>query len=306
MFYLIAILPAALLLVIGLPNDAHAWGAGTHLQLGTAILGNLAMLPQSLAAVIGRFPNDFLYGCIAADITIGKKFTHYLLHCHRWRVGLKVLANAGPEPQQACAYGYLSHLAADTVAHNYFIPYKIMRSFSSLTLKHAYWEMRFENFVDKEIWETGKKISQENYRENDLMLRRVISDTIFSFGTNKRIFNSILLVSRLEKWQQVLQTLSDSSRFALDESDCGEYMNLAMEASLDFLNNMENSRFFLSDPTGERALQAADAVRKNLRLLYKTGKLTKLQAQEELDDIKLKLREAICAPAMLLEILSRG
>jgi hypothetical protein len=181
-----------------------------------------------------------------------------------------------------------------------------MRSFSSLTLKHAYWEMRFENFVEKEIWETGKIISQENYRVNDLMLRRVISDTIFSFGMNKRIFNSILLVSRLEKWQQVLRTLSDSSRFALDESDCGEYMNLSLEASLDFLNNMENSRFFQADPTGERALQAADAVRKNLRLLYKTGKVTKLQAQEELEDIKLKLKEAICAPEMLLEILSRG
>lgn len=304
MLSLLVILPAALLLIICTPHEALAWGAGIHLQLGMAVLNNLQYLSPSISAVIGEFPHDFLYGCIAADITIGKKFTHYLLHCHRWRIGLKVLENAGATPQKACAYGYLSHLAADTVAHSYFVPYKIMRSFSTLTLKHAYWEMRFENFVDKDIWETGRKISLENYQANDVLLRRVLSDTIFSFGTNKRIFNSILLVSRLEKWQQVLQTLSDSSRYALEETDRDEYMGLSQEAVFDFLNRCEESPYFLADPTGERALLAAEAVRKNLRLLYRSGKLSKNQAQEELDAIKVKLREAICVPERLLEILS--
>jgi len=304
MHYLLVSLLAALLLIICTPHEALAWGAGIHLQMGLAVLNNLQALPPSIAAVIGEFPHDFLYGCIAADITIGKKFTHYLLHCHRWRIGLKVLENAGAAPQKSCAYGYLSHLAADTVAHSYFVPYKIMRSFSSLTLKHAYWEMRFENFVDKDIWETGRKISRENYQANDALLRRVLSDTIFSFGTNKRIFNSILLVSRLEKWQQVLQTLSDTSRYALEETDRDEYMGLAQEAVFDFLNRFEESPFYLADPTGERALATAEAVRKNIRLLYRSGKLTKDQAQEELDGIKVKLREAICVPERLTEILS--
>ncbi|MBT0653601.1 zinc dependent phospholipase C family protein [Geomobilimonas luticola] len=295
---------AALLLIICTPADALAWGGGIHLQLGTAVLNNLTAVRPAVAAVIGAYPYDFLYGCLAADITIGKKFTHYLLHCHRWQVGMKVLGYAGPDPQKACAYGYLSHLAADTIAHNYFVPFKVMRSFASLTLKHAYWEMRFENFVEREIWETARKISQENYRANDAMLRKVLSDTIFSFGTNKRIFNSILLVSRLEKWQQVLQTLSDTSRYNLEESDREEYMGLAQEAVFDFLNEMEESRYFHADPTGERALVTAEAVRKNLRLLYRSGKLTKEQALEQLDGMKGKLREAIWEPDQLLRILS--
>ena len=298
------ILPIVLLLVICIPHEALAWGAGIHLQLGSAVLNNLQAIRPALAAIIGEFPHDFLYGCIAADITIGKKFTHYLLHCHRWRIGLKILENAGLDAQKACAYGYLAHLAADTVAHNYFVPYKVMRSFSTLTLKHAYWEMRFENFVDKEIWDTARKISLENYRQNDALLRQVLSDTIFSFGTNKRIFNSILLVSRVEKWQQVLQTLSVSSRYGLEEIDRDEYMSLAQEAVFDFLNGIEDSRFFHADPTGERALATAEAVRKNLRLLYRSGKLTKPQALEQLEEIKGKLREAICQPELLLQILS--
>src|SRR5512135_2137169 len=104
------IIPAALLLIIFFPHEALAWGAGIHLQLGSAVLANLQTLEPAMAAVIGDFPHDFLYGCIAADIIIGKKFTHYLLHCHRWRVGMRVLQNADTPAHKACAYGYLSHL----------------------------------------------------------------------------------------------------------------------------------------------------------------------------------------------------
>jgi hypothetical protein len=302
--FFIFILPITFLLVICIPHEALAWGAGIHLQLGSVVLANLQAIEPAMAAVIGEFPHDFLYGCIAADITIGKKFTHYLLHCHRWRVGMKILENAGTPAHKACAYGYLSHLAADTVAHNYFVPYKIMLGFSTLTLKHTYWEMRFETFVDKEIWEAGRQVSKENYRANDALLRRVLSDTLFSFGTNKRIFNSILLVSRLEKWQQVLKTLSDSSRYILEENDREEYMNIAQDAVFDFLNKRELSRYFQADPTGERALQSAEMVRKNLRLLYRSGKITKDQALEQLAELKGRLRAAICVPEQLLQILS--
>lgn len=302
MFILLA---AAVLLVMVLPQQAFAWGAGIHLQLGMNVLSNLEALQPSVAAIIGNHPFDFLYGTIAADITIGKKFTHYLQHCHRWRMGHKILERAGDEAELALAYGYLSHLAADCIAHNYFVPYKVMRSFSALTLKHAYWEMRFENYVDKEVWETGRKVSREHFSKNDHLLQKVLSDTIFSFATNKRIFNSILLVSRLEKWQSILQTLSDNSRYAMEDSDREEYMQLAQEAVYDFLNHDEESRFYRADPTGERALAAAEAVRKNLRLLYRSGKITKPQAYTELAELKIKLREAICEPELLQQILSR-
>ncbi|ABB32890.2 hypothetical protein GeomeDRAFT_0408 [Geobacter metallireducens RCH3] len=300
------ILPIFLLIILFVPANAFAWGAGIHLQLGTAVINNLQAVSPAVAAVVGAFPHDFLYGCIAADITLGKKFTHYLQHCHRWRIGMKVLEYAWNPPQKACAYGYLAHLAADTVAHNYYVPAKTMESFSTLTLKHAYWEMRLETYVDQEIWETGKKVATENYKANDALLRNVLSDTLFSFGTNKRIFNSILLVSRLEKWQQVLKTLSDTSRYTLEEDDRSEYLDLAEEAVFDFLNRLEESRYFQADPTGERALATAEAVRKNLRLLYNAGKITKEDAVAQVDAMRARLREAIWEPEKLLQILSKG
>jgi len=292
---------AALLLF---PHDAFAWGSGIHLQIGSGVLENLQALRPAVASVIGAYPFDYLYGCIAADITIGKKFTHYLLHCHRWQVGLRVLEHAETDAQRSCAFGYLSHLAADTIAHNYYIPYKLMLSFPTLTLKHTYWEMRFETFVDRETWDVGKKVAKEHFRENDALLSRELSDTLFSFGTNKRIFNSILLLSRFEKLQQVSRSLTGASRYPLTESDREEYMNLARDAVFDFLSEREQSRSFHADPTGERALAAAETVRRNFRTRYLTRKITRKQAAEQLLELKPRLRTAIWEPHKLLEILS--
>jgi hypothetical protein len=222
-----------------------------------------------------------------------------MLNCHRWRIGQKVLQAARTNNERACAYGYLCHLAADVVAHNYYVPYKIMRSFDTVTMKHAYWEMRFETFVAKDIWETAQNVCRADQLANDALLRGVLTNTIFSFGTNKHIFNSIMLVSRLEKWQQVMRTLSNNSRYQLAESDRDDYLTLTEEAVYGFLQHPQDAEILLADPTGERALAMAEAVRKNLRLLYRSGKLTKSEGLEQVEQLRIKLRQAIHAPELL-------
>ena len=288
--------------VLLVPEQACAWGGGFHLQLGVSVLNNLSVLSPDVAAVLASHPRDFLYGCISADITLGKKFTDYMLNCHRWRIGRKVLQAARTDSERACAYGYLCHLAADVIAHNYFVPYKIMRSFSTVTMKHAYWEMRFETFVGKDIWETAQDVCSTDQRANDELMRSVLTTTIFSFGTNKRIFNSIMLLSRLKKWQKVMQTLSDNSRHVLSDEDRDEYQELTMAAVFRFLQHPQESELLQADPTGERALAMAEAVRKNLRLLYKNGRLTRAEGLEQVELLRIKLRQALDNPELLEEI----
>ena len=289
-------------LTLACPVSAEAWGGGVHLQVGLGILAHLELLPPATAALLSVHPLDYLYGCIAADIIVGKKFTHYLLHCHRWSVGKKVLASAGSDAERACAHGYLSHLAADVIAHNYYVPYKIMRSFAVAAMKHTYWEMRFETFVDQETWERAREVCGADQRANDTLLRGVVAPTLFSFGTNKKIFDSIMLLSRLEKWQHVMRTLSGSSRYQLVEEDRDEYMRLTEEAVLDYLQQMEESELLLADPTGERALAMATAFRGNLRLLFKGGRISKIEGMEQVESIKGKLRLAIHHPEILKEL----
>ena len=285
-----------------IPTDALAWGGGIHLQLGVQVLANPGVLPGDLTALLAAHPKDFLYGCLAPDITLGKKYTHYLLNCHRWGIGRTLLKEADTDHQRACAYGYLCHLAADTVAHNYYVPYKIIRSFPTITMKHTYWEMRFEAFVEKDIWELARTVCRADRRANDVLLRNVLTTTLFSFGTNKRIFSSIMVLSRMERLQKIMQTLSQRSRYQLAEADRDEYMQLAKEAMLDFLQNPEDSKFLRVDPTGKRALAAADRLRKSMRLRLKSGFMSKSEGFEEVEAVRSTLRNSLHNPELLKKL----
>ncbi len=301
-WFIPAILISAALLLF--PSAALAWGIGVHLQTGAWILDNLGQLPEHLRMLLAAYPNDYLYGCISADITLGKKYTHYLRHCHSWRMGRKILEQAKTDPHQACAYGYLSHLAADTVAHSYFVPFKLMRTYNTVLLKHAYWEMRFEAHVSPEIWPLARSIGRKDFSENDKLMRGILADTIFSFGTNKRLFNSLLLLNRLQQYQKVLRSLANTSKWAITAADQKEYLGLTNQATLSFLQDIDGSPFCKADPTGERALNTAIIIRKNLNTLWLDGKLRESDAEEMLGIIKTRLKESICQPDDLLTLLS--
>jgi hypothetical protein len=286
------------------PGEAFAWGIGVHLQLGSHLLANLEALPPLLQTLLSAHSQDYLYGCISADITLGKKFTHYLQHCHSWRMGRKVLDAAQSAPQKACAYGYLSHLAADTIAHSYFVPFKMVRTFNTVMLKHTYWEMRSEAHVPPETWALARTIARQRFNDNDTLLRGVLSDTIFSFATNKRLFNSLLLLNRLQQWQKMLRSLDHSSKWTLNPAEQEEYLALAREAGLSILCQMEESPYWKADPTGERALNAAKMLRKNLNLLWLDGKLPVKEGEAILADLRPRFREGITHPDDLLDLLS--
>jgi len=304
MKWLTRICALSILSSLTFPAESFAWGIGVHLQSGAWILDNLTLLPESLRLLLSKHPNDYLYGCISADITLGKKYTHYLKHCHSWRMGFQILDRAKSEGQQACAYGYLSHLAADTIAHSYFVPYKLIRTYNTALLKHTYWEMRFEAHVDPKTWPLARLIGRKNFSENDAMMRSVLADTIFSFGTNKRIFNSLLLLNRLQQYQKMLRSLANTSKWAISPQDQQEYLKLTQEAVLSMLQDIESSPFLSADPTGERAIGAAEMIRKNLHTLWLNGKINEDDANRMLDVLRARLRDGICQPDDLLALLS--
>lgn len=293
-----------ILCLVLLPEQACAWGGGTHLAVGLEVLKRFAELPHPLAELLLRHPNDFLYGCLAADITVGKKFTHYLLNCHRWGVGERVLQISETDPQRACAYGYLCHLAADVVAHNYYVPFKTVRSFATVALRHTYWELRFEAFVDPAVWKRARIICKNGRTLDDELLRRVVTPTIFSFGTSKRIFNSILLLSRLERWQKLIRGLSGRSRHRLVDAERREYLDATMEAVMDLLIHGPHASCRLLDPTGEDALSVSQEIRRTLRGQYHMGMLSREEGIERVESLRPLFRQALHQPELLRELCS--
>src|SRR6187431_538810 len=84
-----AILEAALLALL-VPAPLLAWTPGTHVFLGDALLRNLSLVPPNIAALLTAFPADFLYGSIAADTSIAKKYADVGRHCHSWHIGMEI------------------------------------------------------------------------------------------------------------------------------------------------------------------------------------------------------------------------
>src|SRR5919202_1106077 len=78
----LAIVVAAVAAVALLPASAYAWTPGTHIFLGEAVLGSLGQLPHAVAELLRAYPYDFLYGSIAADTSIAKKYAPVGRHCH--------------------------------------------------------------------------------------------------------------------------------------------------------------------------------------------------------------------------------
>lgn len=292
-----------IILLALIPQNSYAWGFGVHLQLGCQLLGQLHYIPAHLQQILANFPADYLYGCMSADITIGKKYTHYLKHCHSWQIGDKILAHATNDAQRACAYGYLSHLAADTIAHSYMVPFKMVRSYNTMFLKHTYWELRFESHIPEEVWHHAKNLAQYDFSQHDELLRHVLANTLFSFGTNKHLFNSMVLISRIRRWRKMLNFIDKRSRWQVSIVERDKYLTLAQQAMISVLSN-PLSPYRQADPAGERALYIAKQLRTNLNQLWLDGKLPEEQSDKLIRELKVKFRHAITQPHELLDLLS--
>jgi hypothetical protein len=279
------------------PALAQAWGPGAHLDFGMQVLQGLAFLAPMLRDLLRANSEDYLYGCIAADIIVGKNLAPYRDHCHNWQVGLKLLDAARTEPQKALVYGFLTHLAADTIAHNYYVPYKTVESFHTRVARHTYWELRFDQVAHatEGVWDTLRRIGRHKFPDHDDFLGHVLGDSsrLFSFRTSQRVFNSFLLLSRLKRWRQMNTLVAQRSLLPLTAEEVAECNRLAQEAIFSFLIDGEASRTVATDPTGARNLRLAKVIRRELKVLARARRFDEARWPEMALLLRERFRAAI-------------
>jgi zinc dependent phospholipase C len=254
------------------PGEAHAWGPVTHLVHGSQILQQLSSLAPALQEILRRHRLPYLYGCIAADIMHAKKFTSSLYtHCHCWPVGWQIVESARTEREEAFAWGYVSHLAADVLSHNHFVPVQMVVSFEARSARHLYWEARFDAAQRRDRWRLIRSVLDHRYADCDSLVERVVERTLFSFRTNKRIFNSVMALQQAAQWQRMVRGLGARSRYPLRASEVERFNRLCNTAIHDLLVRGRQSASQAADPTGRDSLDRAAALRRKLRSLQRRG-----------------------------------
>jgi hypothetical protein len=277
-----------------LPGEAHAWGPVTHLVHGATVLSRLTTLAPALQEILRTNADAYLYGCVGADIIQAKKFTRDLrYHCHSWNVGWQVLANSRNDAERAFAYGYLTHLAGDVYSHNYFVPLQLIVSFRARALKHVYWEARFDAMQPPADWRRVRAVVSQVYPGCDDLMERTVERTLFSFKTNKRIFNSVMALHRFEQWRRLMQRVGTRSRYPLTHDDVAHYDDLCGAAALDMLHHGTGARCVSADPTGRENIARADAIRKRLRTLRRRRELTPSMHDAILEKVVPELKAAM-------------
>lgn len=285
---LVYIIISALIFLL-IPENAFAWGPGTHIEITFSLLEKLGMIAPAIRTIIAGREEWFVYGSVAADIVVGKKFAGEHDHCHNWRVGQLVLKAAKTDRERAAAYGYLSHLAADVVAHNYYIPYKIIKNYRARLLSHTYWEMCFDMHVRQGVWEKMTRMITGDFSPFDHLLENVLKRALFSFKTSKTIFSSILALQRFKQFRRTFAVYARKSKFKLDTDDITHYMRLALQSSFELLVNPKNAQCLKGDPTGAYKIEYANM----LRWRIKNALSHKIINSRDVDQLLILTKQAL-------------
>jgi hypothetical protein len=257
----------AILAVLFCSDLALAWGPGTHVKFAYDILSNLWALPPAVAALISANKRFFVYGNVATDTVLAKKMSKVKQVCHQWSTGFSLLDSAHTDKGRAFAYGYLAHLAADTIAHNKFLPRQMAVSRSTISFGHFYWELRADAEISTDHWESLRRALHLRYEEPEQLLEAHLKNTLLSFKTNRFLFRQINLIAAEESWRRSVGFWSKLSRHGLDTGILNHYHDESLDRIVDLLNHKDRSRVLHDDPNGNWSLAYAKAQRRQLRQL---------------------------------------
>jgi hypothetical protein len=255
------LLAIALALCCALP-----WGPGNHLEFAERVYRRRReLLPTSVAKLLTEERTPYLYGNIAADIINFKGYGGHYNHCHRWTVVDEMRGRAKTPAEEAFCLGYLSHLAADTIAHNHFVPYHLARYARTRGLGHLYWEMMADRYVPESRWRVVSALKRDRELDSlDALVNDAVPKKALSMRTNKAIFNHVLLVSERDAWRRRIDQLHTMGTAPLERGFLELFRRAAVERIRLALKTGGVAKLAHIDTNGKEAQRAAMAARRGV------------------------------------------
>jgi hypothetical protein len=263
---LISILGSSFLLPLLLAEQAWAWGPAIHAAISCTVLDKAVSVFPAVANVIQSFPLEYIYGSLAADFMVGKGQKQKPGHPHNWETGFRFLGEATDDQEAAYAYGFLSHLAADVVAHNYFVPDLVHRASKLKRMGHIYWEARADHFVGPGYMRIAKDVLSMEKLDCDDMLRLAVGKKRPGIRARRQLFTQSVKLTDFLSCSQSLFLVNRNSRYRISPDYLSFMLNLSYRLVKDYLRHPYTSRCLSYDPIGTQ----------NLRLARRNGLISKV------------------------------
>jgi hypothetical protein len=240
-----------------LVEDAWAWGPAMHTALACRILQDGTAILPAIAAIIQSFPREFVYGSLAADFFVGKGTKPRKGHSHNWQTGFRLLRKAKTDREAAYAYGFFSHLAADVIAHNYFVPNLIHQVSMWRRMGHLYWEAKADHSVGPAYINLAKEILIKNELCCDALLQAAVGSKRNGLKTRRHIYTQTVKLSDLLSNSVSMALLNLGTRYRIAPSYLVFMADISYELVRDVLSRPYSSPCLSFDPIGSRNLQLA-------------------------------------------------
>jgi len=258
-------------------TPALAWGPVTHVALGVQALATVSTPNGLLQAALANLPEVFLYGSLAPDIVQGRRLQSRLRrHSHNWSTGLGLLDAAYKENEKAFALGYLAHLAADVVAHNFFLPARFVGHFAHGIGSHIYEEACFDSLQESDYRDLLLKLLRLDFSALDRILKRAIDSPLVGFGAHRMVFDGGL--RRIREWHRVIKAIKGDAGIGHAEAEV--FSRASQGAIAEALKEQGAAPCCRFDPMGADAIKNALASRRNLQRLTRISPQAKKTAQD--------------------------
>ncbi len=219
------------------PHSAYAWGPGVHIGVSVSILDQLN--PQ-VASMLFANLNEYLYGSLAPDFVLGKKYSKSDKHTHSWDVGFDILHSAEDDKQKSFAVGYLTHLAADCVAHGIIIP-QLTQEHRHKNARHFYIEALADVYCDNSYKSLAKRVLKRYNRHLDDQFKFKVDSVLFSFSVSKALFRGMSRLTFNKKFESVILNKHLIRFCNLQSNFIKGYIELSKRFCVDIVEKKEDS-----------------------------------------------------------------
>ena len=231
------------------------WGPGVHIETSLYVLEGLLLIAPFARKIISAHPYAFIYGSVAPDMVFGKRYMTHERNNHNWENGFRIFRMANGDRQKSFALGYLTHLASDTVAHNMYVPDRMIDINDGRG--HMMHELIFDAVLDDHVWTIARQVATRHYPECNRLLRKNLPRTPLPKLVNQELFRSGVLLVRFGGWQRIIKRLKSRWSDNVTPSDIDYYLSKSHKAAIEILNNSIGSKCLKYCPTGKDILPAA-------------------------------------------------